>query len=291
MSIKLNQLNTTRVFNTSNGFIVETGAGGKRVLQPDVLNLILPNNAAAHNSVYRGRFLGTSVSAAAYVAIQNGTFDPEDTGGLFPGDYWTIGGVNWRIGALDFWLNYGDSACTKHHALIVPDTNLYNAQMHKTNSGGYEAGSANTTAGGFMATDMYLTGLNQAKTKVIDCFGAGHILTHREYLTNAATNGYATGGTWVDSTVELMTEEMVYGTVEFKNCENAANWPISYTIDHGQLPLFAYDRSRICNRGDWWLRDVASATSFALVDYDGPCDASNATTALGVRPAFGICAA
>ena len=291
MSIKLNQLNTTSVFSTSNGFIVETGAGGKRVLQPDVLNLILPNNAAAHNSVYRGRFLGTSVSAAAYVAIQNGTFDPEDTGGLFPGDYWTIGGVNWRIGALDFWLNYGDSACTKHHALIVPDTNLYNAQMHKTNSGGYEAGSANTTAGGFMATDMYLTGLNQAKTKVIDCFGAGHILTHREYLTNAVTNGYATGGTWVDSTVELMTEEMVYGTVEFKNCENAANLPTSYTIDHGQLPLFAYDRSRICIRGDWWLRGVASATSFANVGHNGHCNANHATYASGVRPAFGICAA
>ena len=291
MSIKLNQLNTTRVFNTSNGFIVETGAGGKRVLQPDVLNLILPNNAAAHNSVYRGRFLGTSVSAAAYVAIQNGTFDPEDTGGLFPGDYWTIGGVNWRIGALDFWLNYGDSACTKHHALIVPDTNLYNAQMHKTNSGGYEAGSANTTAGGFMATDMYLTGLNQAKTKVIDCFGAGHILTHRELLTNAVTNGYATGGAWVDSTVELMTEEMVYGTVEFRNCQNAANWPYNHTIDHGQLPLFAYDRSRICNRGDWWLRDVASATNFAYVYNTGNCNANAATNAIGVRPAFGICAA
>jgi hypothetical protein len=291
MSIKLNQLNTTSVFSASNGFIVETGAGGKRVLQPDVLNLILPNNAAAHNSVYRGRFLGTSVSAAAYVAIQNGTFDPEDTGGLFPGDYWTIGGVNWRIGALDFWLNYGDSACTKHHALIVPDTNLYSAQMHKTSSGQYEAGSANTTAGGYMATDMYLTGLAQAKTKVIDCFGAGHILTHREYLTNAATNGYASGATWVDSTVELMTEEMVYGTVEFKNCENAANWPTSYTIDHGQLPLFAYDRSRICNRGLWWLRDVASAAAFANVYNYGNCNANGATFAYGVRPAFGICAA
>jgi hypothetical protein len=88
-----------------------------------------------------------------------------------------------------------------------------------------------------------------------------------------------------------MTEEMVYGSIEFKNSTQGTSFAWYHGIDHGQLPLFAHDRSRICNRGDWWLRDVASATYFALVYSYGFCNAHCATAALGVRPAFGICAA
>ena len=290
MSIKLSNLATTGAFASGNSFLIETSAGGKRVLQPNALNLIMPNNAAAHNSVYRGKYLGDSVSATVYNAINAGTFDPSDVGGLFPGDYWTIGGVNYRIGALDYWYKTGDTQCTKHHVLIVPDAALYNAQMHNTTSGGYESGASNTTAGGYVATDMYLTGLSTAKATVNAAFGSTHILEHRELLTNAVTNGYASGGTWADSTVELMTEEMVYGGKEFKNCEQAANWANGYTIDNAQLPLFAHDHSKICTRATWWLRDVASAASFCGVNHYGICYADYATYADGVRPAFAICA-
>mgnify|MGYP006988871093 CR=1 FL=1 len=290
MSIKLSNLATTGAFASGNSFLIETSAGGKRVLQPNALNLIMPNNAAAHNSVYRGKYLGDSVSATVYNAINAGTFDPSDVGGLFPGDYWTIGGVNYRIGALDYWYKTGDTQCTKHHVLIVPDAGMYNAQMHVTESGGYEAGEGNTTAGGYMGTDMYTTGLSTAKATITAAFGSSHILSHREYLTNAVTNGYASGGTWTDSTVELMTEEMVYGGKEFKNCENGTSWPYNYTIDNAQLPLFAHDHSKICTRASWWLRDVASATNFCFVYGNGACDANAATYALGVRPAFAICA-
>ena len=106
---------------------------------------------------------------------------------MYVGDYWTIGGVNWRIAHFDYWLGCGDTACTKHHIVVVPDTCLYNAQMHNTPSGQYEGGAANTTEGGYIGSDMYKTGLNQAKTIITNAFGAEHILSHRELLVNAVT--------------------------------------------------------------------------------------------------------
>ena len=88
------------------------------------------------------------MTTAQYAAIKAGTFDD-----LYIGDYWTIGGVNYRIAAFDYYLNSGDTNCTTHHVVIVPDTCLYNAQMHNTSSGGYEGGAANTTTGGYVGSE------------------------------------------------------------------------------------------------------------------------------------------
>ena len=54
------------------------------------------NNAGAHNAIYRGKNLGTSVTTAQYNAIKAGTFDD-----LYIGDYWVINGKTWRIAAFD----------------------------------------------------------------------------------------------------------------------------------------------------------------------------------------------
>ena len=250
----------------------------------DVGLLPIVNNAGAHNGIYRGKYLGSSVTAEQYAAIGAGTFDD-----LYIGDYWTIGGVNWRIAAFDYWLHCGDTECTTHHIVVVPDTCLYNAQMHNTTSGAYTDGAANNpVTGAYVGSDMYKTNLAQAKTTINNAFGSAHILNHREYLKNAVNGAYESAGAWYDSTVELMTEQMVYGGKIFANALQAGNWAAQYTIDKSQLPLFALEPSRICTRADWWLRDVASSTNFAVVSYNGlavACDSSNPG---GVRPAFGI---
>ena len=68
------------------------------------------DNAGYHNSVFRGKYLGTSVTAEQHAQIAAGTFKD-----LYIGDYWTINGVNWRIAHFDYWLRTGDTECTKHH--------------------------------------------------------------------------------------------------------------------------------------------------------------------------------
>lgn len=243
---------------------------------------LLFNNAGAHNAIYRGKSLGSTVTTAQYAAIKAGTFDD-----LYIGDYWTIGGVNYRIAAFDYYLNCGDTNCTTHHVVIVPDTCLYNAQMHNTSSGGYEAGAANTTAGGYVGSDMYKSNLEQAKTTIKSAF-SGHVLKHRIYLTNAVANGRASGGAWCDSEVDLMCEQMVYGSGIFSPVSDGSNVPTNYRVEKSQLPLFQHEPSRICNRAIWWLRDVITASGFAYVGGSGDAGYGNASGSRGVRPAFCI---
>lgn len=243
---------------------------------------LLFNNAGAHNAIYRGKSLGSTVTTAQYAAIKAGTFDD-----LYIGDYWTIGGVNYRIAAFDYYLNSGDTSCTTHHVVIVPDTCLYNAQMHNTSSGSYESGAANTTAGGYVGSDMYKSNLEQAKTTIKSAF-SGHVLKHRIYLTNAVANGRASGGAWCDSEVDLMCEQMVYGSGIFSPVSDGSNVPANYRVEKSQLPLFQHEPSRICNRATWWLRDVITASGFANVGDNGDADYTYASHSLGVRPAFCI---
>lgn len=243
---------------------------------------LLFNNAGAHNAIYRGKSLGSTVTTAQYAAIKAGTFDD-----LYIGDYWTIGGVNYRIAAFDYYLNSGDTSCTTHHVVIVPDTCLYNAQMHNTSSGGYESGAANTTVGGYVGSDMYKSNLEQAKTTIKSAF-SGHVLKHRIYLTNAVANGRASGGAWCDSEVDLMCEQMVYGSGIFSPVSDGSNVPANYRVEKSQLPLFQHEPSRICNRATWWLRDVITASYFAFVGGRGSADYGTASNSFGVRPAFCI---
>lgn len=243
---------------------------------------LLFNNAGAHNAIYRGKSLGSTVTTVQYAAIKAGTFDD-----LYIGDYWTIDGVNYCIAAFDYYLNSGDTNCTTHHVVIVPDTCLYNAQMHNTSSGSWESGAANTTAGGYVGSDMYKSNLEQAKTTIKSAF-SGHVLKHRIYLTNAVANGRASDGAWCDSEVDLMCEQMVYGSGILSPVSDGSNVPANYRVEKSQLPLFQHEPSRICNRATWWLRDVITASNFASVNLVGNAGYNNASLSRGVRPAFCI---
>lgn len=238
-----------------------------------ILAQLTYDNAGAHNSIYRGKNLGTTVTEEQWEAISSGTFTD-----LYIGDYWVIGGVNWRIAAFDYYLNCGDTSFTKHHAVIVPDTCLYNAQMNTTN----------VTTGAYKGSAMYTANLTQAKSTINSAFGSSHVLSHRIYLSNATSNGRASAGEWTDSTVDLMCEHMVYGSGIFSPVSDGSNVPNNYRVEKGQLPLFALEPSRICNRATWWLRDVITAAGFAAVIGDGGASYGNASYSYGVRPAFCI---
>ena len=136
---------------------------------------------------------------------------------------------------------------------------------------------------------MYKTGLNQAKATINNAFGAAHVLSHRELLVNAVTNGRPSNHAWYDSTVELMNEPMVYGSYIFTPACDGTVISYRYTIDKSQLALFALRPDLICNRAYWWLRDVVSGAYFAYVHWNGGASCHYASDALGVRPAFGIC--
>ena len=238
-----------------------------------LLNKLTYNNAGAHNAIYRGKNLGTEVTTEQYEAIAAGTFDD-----MYIGDYWVIDGVNWRIAAFDYYLTTGDTACNTHHVTIVPDTNLDSQKMN----------DSNTTAGGYVGSAMYTTNMTTAKNKIIAAFGSAHILSHRLYLDNTVTNGYPSARAWVDSQIELMSEQNVYGGKLYHGVMCGTNVPNLTDVDKSQYPLFAHAPHLISNRQTYWLRNVVSASGFANVDSGGYAGSNYASNSLGVRPAFSI---
>jgi hypothetical protein len=105
---------------------------------------------------------------------------------------------------------------------------------------------------------------------------------------NAVTNGYESGQSIYDVEIELMNEPMVYGSNIFHNIQNGTNLPSNYTMSKSQLPLFQHRHDLIGNGGYWWLRDVVSSATFALVTNYGLANGYNASSSLGIRPAFAI---
>lgn len=233
---------------------------------------VTASNAGYHNSVYRGKYLGDSVTTEQYEAISSGTFDD-----LFIGDYWTIDGVNWRIAAFDYCLNTGDTAFVQHHAVIVPDTALYTHVMNDTD----------TTAGGYVGSKMYTEGLEQAKTIIKTAFN-GHVLSHRLLLTNAITNGLPSGGAWYDSEVDLMNEQMVFGSFIYGATSDGVTILSNGRVETSQLPLFFFRHDMISKREYYRLRDACDSIHFSFVGDKCTPGISGARNALGVRPYFCI---
>lgn len=226
----------------------------------------------AHRNIFRGKNLGTVITPEQKQAISSGTFDD-----LFIGDYWTINGTVYVIADMNYWLNTGDTSFNKQHLVMVTRTNMYNHVMN----------DENTTTGGYVGSKMYTEGLNQAKTTIQGAFGE-MLLTHRDYLINAVSGGYPSAGAWFDSTVELMNEIMVYGSHIYTPGSTGSLTPTRYTINKQQLALYNLDPKSVNNRQYFWLRDIVTSASFAVVRTNGLADLLAASYSYGVRPVFAI---
>lgn len=273
--VNLSELTQINELVSGNKLLVGTTDGNKAIAAEDALFAMLDGFAPVElrRVLFRGKNLGTALTAVQKAAIKDGSFK-----GMFLGDYWSIGGRIWRIVDMDYWYNCGDTAFTSHHLVIMPDEALYNAQMNTTN----------VTTGGYVGSAMYKSNLANAKTIVNAAF-QGSVLTHREYLCNAVANGRPSGGAWFDSSIELPNEPMMYGHPHFSPTSDGSTVPSIYTISKTQLALFMVCPRFIVNRSyNQWLRDVVSSAAFARVDPDGDAGYGNASYSHGVRPVFPV---
>ena len=273
--VNLSELTQINELVSGNKLLVGTTDGNKAIAAEDALFAMLDGFAPVElrRVLFRGKNLGTALTAVQKAAIKDGSFK-----GMFLGDYWSIGGRIWRIVDMDYWYNCGDTAFTSHHLVIMPDEALYNAQMNTTN----------VTTGGYVGSAMYKSNLANAKTIVNAAF-QGSVLTHREYLCNAVANGRPSGGAWFDSSIELPNEPMMYGHPHFSPTSDGSTVPSIYTISKTQLALFMVCPRFIVNRSyNQWLRDVVSSAYFALVNGNGLANCFDASDSDGVRPVFPV---
>ena len=232
------------------------------------LESLSTNSIPFHNAYPRCKYLGTSITDAQNTAIKNRTYDD-----LFIGDYWTINGVNWRIVAIDYYYNVGDTNFDKGNIIVMPDTVLYNAQMNKTN----------TTAGAYHGSLMRTQNLNSARTIARNAFGS-HLANHRIVLANSVDTSGPNGWGWHDSDgVELPNEVQIYGTRVW----GSALKGFDVATQKQQFPLMALAPQFVNIRQTYWLQDVSSYSVsglFALVRYYGSADNYFASDSYGVRP-------
>ena len=263
-------------------------AGGEAATSTED-NVLNYNNAGTHNSIYLEGSLGNSLTAEQSAAIRAGTFE-----NIYVGKSWTFTDVPYtytdennatqsstysgtmRVADCDYYLNCGDTALTAHHVVVVPDESLFSAKMNDTS----------TTEGGYVGSKMYTTYLRRAEAIFKACFGEDHVLSHREYLVNAVSNGRPSGGTWYTRLVDLMDERMVYGSLIYDSGgSDGSTISNRYSVSQKQLNLFRHRPDLIGIRVMYWLRNVVSGAYFAGVSYRGYCSYGSAYNSYGVRPA------
>ncbi len=229
----------------------------KKATLSNLLKGIVPKNAGAHNSIYRGKDItDLFYNGTLSQQIANQTFDD-----IFIGDY-IIGKVSKRkylVADINYRLHCGDTECTTPHILMIPEKIMGTAKMNDTN----------ITTGAYVGSKMYTEYLAPFKAAIQNDFEISHLVEHRTYLSNATSDGYETAGVWMDSTIELMNELMVSGSNMIHNMTNGTGIVQNYTIDKCQLSLFKLDKSKIIALNDsgerqaYWLRDVVFASRFA----------------------------
>ena len=279
---KISELEELKNLQTTDILPVVDVANGttKKVEISTLLTALVEKNAGAHNSIYRGKDItDLFYDGTLSKQIAAGTFDD-----IFIGDY-IIGktsGRKYLVADINYRLHCGDTECTTPHVLMIPEKIMGLAQMN----------DSNTSAGAYIGSKMYTTNLSPYKTVINNDFGSNHILKHRNHLQNAVVNGYESGGTWYDSTIELMNELMVYGANIFHNVGCGTNIPNNYEIDKSQLALFRLNKSKIIAFNDsnqrmwYWLRSVAFSSGFCAVYSNGGGSYADASNSGGVRPCF-----
>ena len=247
--------------------------------------------AAFHNSIPRGKYLGSSYTAAQRAAITSGEFDD-----LFIGDYWTIGGIDYVICHFDYYWNCSDDQVNYHHVIVMPRGNMTNLSgitvvgSESLANGTFQWGTSDT-GGGYIGSRMRTVIMPACDNKVKAAFGSDKVHAISELYPNSfesASDGRAKGCGWTSTVLicDLCNETMVYGFQVWGQGNAFGNMAYEVGIDKWQLAIFRLDPSFANTRADWWLRSVGSGSDACLVGNNGLAYDGGVTNAFGVRPRF-----
>ena len=233
----------------------------------------------------RNQSLGSSFTPAQQEALRN-----DDMSEFWNGDFWEINNIHWRI--VD---NTGvarkKNGFDSPSLIIMPDENIIAAEAflidNANDSGhGYKDCAYRTRTDG--------KGRAACRTIVNNAFGSSHVAAHHELLSTSRAASGAQSWAWTASTdtngdadVELPSEANIYGHGVFGLSKDGGAGGYNEGINWGQFMLFRLDPSRAINGTNYWLRDVVSASGFAIVDGHGHAnDNAPSHAAVGLRPYF-----
>ena len=267
-----------------------TGLGGSTVTEAiNKLNGLVNTGAGAalHNSIGRGANLGSSLTTDQRDTIDSGLFKD-----MYIGDFWQIGGRNYRIAAFDYYRRRptANNTAVPHHVVLIPDTLMAdNVAMHS---------SADNTFG-YTGTTMYTSTLNGTGSGTIrgtiySAFGSAYVLSHTQALSSSAQSGVTSGEGTVTGMATPSVDVVIptAANITGKSHQTILSDPSYYSDDDDmQFPLFAFrPEFQVVSGKRYWLRDVLKSDSFAIMLPNGNVGRRQATnnTEVGVRPVFCI---
>lgn len=242
---------------------------------------VVADNDGAHNSIFRGKNLGSSITTAQNTAIKNGTFED-----MYVGDYWVINGVNWRIAGFN--LCQDEASTPVNHVVIVPDSIApLSYTINSSNTKYYGQTAMHTT---YMPTNIFQNWINSVfdpntnrymKFLVCSFIEVSGAVTLKNELVYC----------------ESLSEIQLYGTHKLGTSapdiypSNALSPNYLKSEPDSQFPLFRLCPSLIAINNNFWLRDVYAPSTYWCYQSSnsfGYEQAQSGSSSSGARPYFCI---
>lgn len=238
--------------------------------------LSVEDGAGFHNSIYRGKNLGSTLTSEQKLAIKNGTFKD-----LYIGDYWESDKANkikFRIAGFNYWKCEGSTIDrAKNHVIIVADYNEQDLLPMCEQLSEFENGYANSSLKRKLDSENLVS-----KEHAISVFGNTFILIRLDYLPNKLkSDGLTDTNIWTNVTFGIPTVEMLFGHYDnFREYNHGSSSRI--------LPLFMMNPELIIGKNPYWLRNTRGANKYASVCNNGLVLSISANNSNYVRLVFGV---
>lgn len=280
--MKITEYPSVTELDDGNVFLLDGTNGTKKIAKSDLTYALFDSIPEMHRQIYRGKNLGTTLTSSQKEAISTGTFHD-----LWIGDYWVISNNTYLIADFDNYYNFGDTKCTTHHVVVVPKNAIGESIQYVTES------DPSPTAKLYGASDFRTNAKNQVLSTISSAF-PDSILTYRDSLpVSCDQNGSLENQKnwnitvqWFDCTIELMTTEMITGSMRTTAIKEAGS-----AAARRQFSLFNLKPDLIPSTSTqgYWTRsgDSGSPQNWcATIGKEGVLATSPGTSRQYIRPFF-----
>ena len=222
-------------------------------------------------SMCRNKNLGTSLTSDQISAISSGLFTD-----MFPGDYWVINSVTWRIVDLDYFYN-SSGTTTKHHVVIIPDQALANGAMY----------SSDSNSSGMSGSNWTTTHITTCLTAINAAFGSTYVLPITRPLSTTVAASGVVSASMSAKNAWLPTQHMLFGHIE---TGSGSYGQTVVSADRGQLAYYILNPLGYNPGAGVYLAldNPALTTGWVVYTYQGLTQYMAATSARSYRPFFCI---
>lgn len=230
---------------------------GEIVTLNDRTNILTYNNAGAHNSIYRGKNLGTAITAAQIAAVRNGTFTD-----IYPGDYWSL--------PIDGTTTAYVVGCNVNHRLTQGNVKNHVLLWLRNSSWNFSINDTDNVEGGFLNTKMYTEHFPYMLAKINEVIPDEYILPFLEEVSDSINSSNNVAHYTAINNNLTNNTGLKIGLPSYTNIMGLPSSNLSYRIagNNPDWPLFRLNPSFRMQMIHHWLNESCSVGSWTILSWD-----------------------